>query len=200
MRVSHVALEGSARSGGGRVKSVSAVQYVLSIQAANQHRQCGQKIVTRVGSRFSDDSARMFPIVTAALGFTLPATAPYIGAVSVRCSEVVRTAEPLAVLPAVPLAVPGIALGALALLGARRATKERETFLSMEWNEAAGEVGDDGCVLIGEETIDNGKAWFVCTSESDDPNVECESVSTFGNPRVSASSEDEYLCKAPKMA
>jgi hypothetical protein len=142
----------------------------------------------------------MFPIVTAALGFTLPATAPHLGAVGVECRGAARAAEPLAILPAVPLAVPGIALGALAIFGVRRATKERETFLSMEWNDSAEAVGSEGCVLIGEETVENGKSWFVCAEESDDPNVECESVSSFGNPRVSASTDDEYLCKAPKAA
>ena len=45
--------------------------------------------------------------------------------------------------------------------------------------------------MLGEETVPNGKTWYVCDEPNEDPRFECEAVET--NP--TASSNDNYLCK-----
>ena len=48
--------------------------------------------------------------------------------------------------------------------------------------------------MLGEETVPNGKTWYVCDEPNEDPRFECEAVETnsMGNPN---GSNDSYLCK-----
>ena len=49
-------------------------------------------------------------------------------------------------------------------------------------------------VILGEETVPNGKTWYVCSEKSDDPNMDCSPVDGWGNPTLSAN-RGEWLCK-----
>ena len=107
-----------------------------------------------------------------------------------------RAPQPVAAFPALPV---GIAVGALTLAGIRRAKLERDNFFAVEWKDTSEVDADgDGCVLLGEEMMEGGKSWFLCAEPSNDPNVDCTPVESYGNPRVSGVADEGYLCKAPK--
>ena len=72
--------------------------------------------------------------------------------------------------------------------------EERERFFGMEWKEPAENDEADACVILGEETVPNGKTWYVCSEKSDDPNMDCSPVDGWGNPTLSAN-RGEWLCK-----
>ena len=99
-------------------------------------------------------------------------------------------------LPAIaPFAFAG--LGALTLLGIRKASQERDTFFSMNWNADAGEAEDEACVLIGEEAKEDGKQWFVCKDDASVDGADCAPVEGWGN---GGAQDGEKLCKVPKIA
>jgi hypothetical protein len=126
----------------------------------------------------------------AALGFALPPAAPLAAATASRG----RAHAPVAFLPPLPVLVPSLAVGAvIGVLSVRRSARERAAFFDMEWAEAAAVDEGDGCVLIGEEKAEAGKAWFVCSDKSSD--LDCEPVQ-----RGIGVEGEEYLCKAPKAA
>jgi hypothetical protein len=116
-----------------------------------------------------------------------------------RMSAAGRTpADPVMALPAVaPVAAAG--LGLLTLFGVRKASRERENFFSMRWNEDPGEAAsEEACVLIGEETRANGKQWFVCSDDASIKGADCEPVEKgWGN---AAAQDGEKLCKVTKVA
>lgn len=121
-----------------------------------------------------------------ATAFTLP-IAPAQAASSLRSS-------PTMLLPAVPAAAPFAAagLGLLTLLGIRRASRERENFFSIKWNDDSGvEAGGYACVLIGEEKAADGKQWFLCTDDAYIEGADCTAVGGLG-------ADEDKLCKVPK--
>ena len=101
----------------------------------------------------------------------------------------------------VPLAPVALAAGVAAFaVQYRRSQGEADALAKVEWYDTSDGDSEDGCLLIGEESGEGGKAWFVCQEPSSDPQIECSPVEKFGNMRVSGANDDEYLCKAPKPA
>ena len=106
--------------------------------------------------------------------------------------------QPVAIVPAAPLLLPGIALGVISILGISKNRSEREKFLSMTWFDPPEDDDADGCVLIGEEAAPDGKQWFVC-SEPSGADMECEKVDNYGSPKLVDRDTSDYLCKQPKV-
>jgi len=110
-------------------------------------------------------------------------------------SGLARQPAPSMVIPALPaVAVAGAGLVAW---NVRRQNKEKDAFFNMEWAEPSDTDGD-GCVLIGEENAEDGKAWFVCNEPS---NNNCEEIANYGEPATLGSRKEspDYLCKEPKV-
>jgi hypothetical protein len=100
------------------------------------------------------------------------------------------------VVPAVP-AVASVATAAYALLRARRVHNEEKAFFSMDWKDIPEDDDGEGCMMLGEETVPNGKVWWVCHEKSDDPRMECSSIDgEWGNP---GGMGEEFLCKEKKI-
>ena len=99
------------------------------------------------------------------------------------------------VLPAVPL-LPSLGaalVGGAAVFGVRKAQRDQAAFFSINWADAPADDDSEGCVILGEETIPNGKTWWVCSEKSDDPSMECSPVQGWGNP--DGMNDDGWLCK-----
>ena len=99
------------------------------------------------------------------------------------------------VVPAVP-AVASAAVAVGALLRARRIHDEEKAFFSMDWKDLPDEDSGEACIILGEETVPNGKTWYVCTEKSDDPRMDCSPIEGWGNP--SGMDDNEWLCKERK--
>ena len=72
--------------------------------------------------------------------------------------------------------------------------EERERFFSMDWKDSADADEADSCVILGEETVPNGKVWYVCSEKADDPTMDCSPVEGWGSPTLVAGG-GEWLCK-----
>ena len=73
--------------------------------------------------------------------------------------------------------------------------EERERFYGMDWKESYEAPGEaDSCVILGEETVPNGKVWYVCSEKADDPSMDCSPVDGWGSPTLAAGG-GEWLCK-----
>ena len=92
-----------------------------------------------------------------------------------------------------PPIVASVGASALALLGIRRANNEREAFYSMDWRDVDLDEGAEACIILGEETAENGKTWFVCSEPSQDAGMDCSPVEGYGNI-----DGGEWLCKQDK--
>ena len=105
-------------------------------------------------------------------------------------------ANGLALVPVAASCAPAVALSAVAFLGIRKARREERAFFSMEWRDPidAEEESSDACVVIGEETVEDGKVWYVCSEKT--PDKDCTPVSNgWGNPDHL---DAQWLCKEPK--
>ena len=96
---------------------------------------------------------------------------------------------PLAALPLAPI-VGSAVLGSAAFLGIRKARRDENAFFSMRWVDVDAEDGES-CTIIGEETVPNGKIWYLCDEKSEAPGMECSPVTS--------SDLEGYLCKQPKL-
>ena len=67
------------------------------------------------------------------------------------------------------------------------------------WANGPPVLEDDAeaCELLGEETVPNGKVWWVCHDKSGAPNMDCTPVDGMGNPD---SKDGQWLCKEQKMS
>ena len=100
---------------------------------------------------------------------------------------------PLAALPVAPI-VGSAVLGSAAFLGIRKARRDERAFFSMRWADVDADEDGEACTLIGEETVPNGKTWWVCNEKSEAPGMEC-------SPVTDANDDDgngNYLCKQQK--
>jgi hypothetical protein len=113
---------------------------------------------------------------------------PMRSAVAIVWACVAPTAALLAPAALAP-AAGSVALGAFAFLRVQQQRQKEARFASMNWSDEVEESSEDGCVILGEETVPNGKLWFVCNGKSEDPNMECSPVG--------GAIEGDWLCKAP---
>ena len=89
----------------------------------------------------------------------------------------------------------GLAGATFAALGIRQARRNERAFFSMDWStDAAEDLAEGACVMIGEETFPKGKQWYVCNDDKSD-DMECELVSGYG----AEDGADQWLCKRPKV-
>ena len=111
-------------------------------------------------------------------------------------ASLAAVANGLALMPVAAQCAPAVALSAFALLGIRRARREERAFFSIDWRTdiSAEEEEAEACVVIGEETVQNGKVWYVCSEKM--PDEDCTPVAGWGNPDHL---DDQWLCKQPKQ-
>ena len=54
------------------------------------------------------------------------------------------------------------------------------------------------CLILGEESAADGKAWYLCSSKPDDPAIECaEDYDAIANADPNYGGHD-WVCKVPK--
>jgi hypothetical protein len=63
--------------------------------------------------------------------------------------------------------------------------------LTMYPSRDCPDLASNPAVVLGEETVPNGKTWYVCNEPNEDPRFECEAVETNPTPDVN----DSFLCK-----
>ena len=65
----------------------------------------------------------------------------------------------------------------------------------MKWFDPPDQTDDgDACYILGEETVENGKTWYVCDEPNkSNPNMDCEPIEGFGN--MDGVGDDRFLCK-----
>ena len=82
----------------------------------------------------------------------------------------------------------------MTFMGIQANRRQDRAFFSMKWHQPTEEEEEEACGLLGEETVENGKTWWICGEKS--ASMDCQPVAAgWGNPD---SNDKEWLCKQPK--